>query len=70
MMDIQMPVMDGFEATRQIRVFNKDVIIVAQTSFVFASDRKRAIDAGYNDYIVKPVLKDELHSLIEKHFSN
>jgi hypothetical protein len=70
MMDIQMPVMDGFEATRQIRAFNKDVIIVAQTSFEFASDRKRAIEAGCSDYITKPVLKSELHSLIEKYFSN
>lgn len=70
MMDIQMPVMDGFEATRQIRAFNKDIIIVAQTSFVFASDRKRAIEAGCNDYITKPILNNILQSLIEKYFSN
>jgi PAS domain S-box-containing protein len=68
MMDLQMPVMDGFEATRQIRAFNKDVIIIAQTAFAFVSDRKKALEAGCNDYIAKPVLKDELHSVIEKYF--
>jgi len=70
MMDLQMPVMDGFDATRQIRAFNRDVIIIAQTAFAFASDRKKAIEAGCNDYIAKPVLKEELHSVIEKYFSN
>lgn len=70
MMDIQMPVMDGFEATKQIRTFNKDVIIVAQTAFVFDTDRKKAFDAGCNDYLTKPILKNELHSMIDKYFSN
>ncbi|MFO7574885.1 MAG: response regulator [Bacteroidales bacterium] len=69
LMDIRMPKMDGNEATRQIRQFNKDVIIIAQTAYAFAGDRKRAIDAGCNDYISKPIDRDLLITLILKYTS-
>jgi len=68
LMDIQMPVMDGYEATRQIRQFNKDVVIIAQTAFGLSADRDITIQAGCNDYIVKPFNKDDLLSLIQKYF--
>lgn len=67
LMDIQMPVMNGYEATRQIRKFNKDVIIIAQTAFAFSSDREKALEAGCNDYISKPIDKNELLALIKKY---
>jgi len=66
LMDIQMPEMNGYEATRQIRKFNKDIIIVAQTAFGLAGDREKAMEAGCNDYITKPINKDELLSIIRK----
>jgi hypothetical protein len=68
LMDIQMPVMNGYEATRQIRQFNKDVIIIAQTAFGLSGDREKTIEAGCNDYIAKPINRDELLALIQKHF--
>ena len=68
LMDIQMPDMDGYEATRQIRLFNKDVVIIAQTAFALTGDREKAIEAGCNDYISKPIKKDELMVLVQKHF--
>jgi hypothetical protein len=68
LMDIQMPVMNGYEATRQIRKFNKNVVIIAQTAFGLSGDREKAIEAGCNDYIAKPINKDKLLSLIEKYF--
>jgi len=68
LMDIQMPVMGGYEVTRQIRQFNKDVIIIAQTAFGLSGDREKAIEAGCNDYISKPILKDELMSLVQHYF--
>jgi len=68
LMDIQMPVMDGYEATRQIRQFNKDVVIIAQTAFGLSADRDITIQAGCNDYIVKPFKKEDLLSLIQKYF--
>ncbi|TRX20625.1 response regulator [Flavobacterium franklandianum] len=68
-MDINMPNMNGHEATKQIRQFNKNVIIIAQTAYAFDSDRKEAIDAGCNDFISKPIVKNELLMLINKYFN-
>jgi len=70
MMDMKMPGMDGYEATRQIRQFNKNVIIIAQTAFALSGDRAKAINAGCNDYISKPIDVNLLRGLIEKHFKN
>ncbi|MHB1105657.1 MAG: hybrid sensor histidine kinase/response regulator [Lutibacter sp.] len=69
LMDIQMPELNGYEATRQIRQFNKDVVIIAQTAFALPGDREKAIEAGCNDYISKPILKDGLLALIQKYFN-
>jgi CheY-like chemotaxis protein len=60
--------MNGLEATKQIRQFNKDVIIIAQTAYGFSGDREMAIEAGCNDYISKPINKGELLRLVEKYF--
>jgi len=68
LMDIMMPEMDGYEATRQIRLFNKELIIIAQTSYVDEGAREMAIEAGCNDYIAKPIKKDVLLALIQKYF--
>ena len=55
MMDIKMPEMDGYEATRRIRQFNKEVCIIAQTAFGLVDEKMKAIDSGCNDYISKPL---------------
>jgi CheY-like chemotaxis protein len=68
LMDIQMPEMNGYEATRQIRQFNTDIIIIAQTAFGLSGDRAKAIEAGCNDYISKPISKAKLEALILKYF--
>ena len=68
LMDIQMPKMSGYDATRNIRQFNKDLVIIAQTAYGLSGDREKAIEAGCNDYISKPINKNELRKLIQKHF--
>jgi hypothetical protein len=68
MMDIRMPDMGGYEATRQIREFNKEVVIIAQTAYGLSGDCEKAIEAGCNDYISKPINKAELLLLIQKYF--
>jgi len=69
LMDIKMPIMDGFEATREIRQFNNKVIIIAQTAFALPGDREKTITAGCNDYIAKPTNKIMLVGLLKKHFN-
>jgi len=68
LMDIRMPEMDGYEATRQIRKFNKQVVIISQTAFGLSVNRDKSIESGCNDYIAKPIKKNELLSLIQKYF--
>jgi len=65
LMDIKMPEMDGYTATRQIRQFNKEVIIIAQTAFALTGDRELAISAGCDDYITKPFNKEALTVLLK-----
>jgi hypothetical protein len=69
LMDIRMLDMDGYEATRQIRKFNKDVIVIAQTAFAFKGDREKALEAGCNDYISKPIDMVLLGGLLHKYFT-
>lgn len=68
LMDIKMPNLDGFEATKQIRVFNKKVVIIAQTAYALVGDREKAIEAGCDDYIAKPIHKNVLYEIIEQYF--
>jgi PAS domain S-box-containing protein len=69
LMDIKMPVMDGYEATQQIRQFNKETVIIAQTAFGLSGDKEKAIAAGCNDYISKPLDITMLTKLIQTHFN-
>ncbi len=59
LMDIKMPVMDGLEATRQIKVQSPDLPIVALTANAFDSDRQLAMDAGCSGFLPKPVNADQ-----------
>ena len=69
LMDIRLPEMSGYEATRKIRDFNRNVIIIAQTAYGLSGDREKAIAAGCNDYISKPIENDVLTGKILKYFS-
>ncbi len=71
LMDCQMPVMDGYEATslirdRQSKVLNHDVTIIAVTANAMSKDREECINAGMNDYVSKPLKKDDLAAILEK----
>jgi len=68
--DVRMPEMDGYEAVRQIRQFNTEVIIIAQTAYAQTGEREKALEAGCNDYISKPIQRDKLVALIHKYFRN
>lgn len=66
-MDIKMPYMDGLEATRLIRGYSKDIPIIALTAFAFESDREKAIEAGCNDYLTKPVSQEAIEKILDKY---
>jgi CheY-like chemotaxis protein len=63
LMDIQLPVIDGYTATRKIREFRENVIIIAQTAYGLLGEREKIIDSGFSDYIIKPIFSK---NLIEK----
>ncbi len=72
LMDIQMPVMGGIQATQAIRELpgGADIPIIAVTANAMAGDRERYLQAGMNEYISKPIDREELYSIIENLFSN
>ena len=74
LMDVQMPEMDGLEATRQIRdpqsaVLNHGIPIIAMTAHAMQGDRERCLEAGMNDYVSKPVDPRALAEAIDKYLS-
>jgi CheY-like chemotaxis protein len=66
LMDVQMPEMDGLEATRQIRAKDRNIPIIAMTANVMKGDREICLDAGMNDYISKPIKRDTIFKILEK----
>ena len=66
LMDIKMPVMDGFEATRRIRTLSKTIPIIALTAFAFEREKEIAKQCEFTDYVVKPIDIKELKKLIVK----
>jgi CheY-like chemotaxis protein len=67
LMDLKMPVMDGFEATRAIRSFRKDLPIIAITAFAMSGEKKRVLEAGCDDYLSKPVSSNALLGKLKRY---
>jgi CheY-like chemotaxis protein len=69
-MDCQMPVMDGYQATEQIRRTeppDRHVVIVAMTANAMQTDRQRCFDSGMDDYLSKPINKSEIVAVLRRH---
>ncbi len=67
LMDMQMPVMDGYEATRRLRQSGYSGLIVAVTGHTRSFDRQKCLDVGCNDYLAKPVDREKLLALVAQH---
>jgi len=63
-MDLNMPVMDGYEATRRIREISTRVPIIAVTAFAYASDEAKVMQSGFDDYMAKPINPGQLKAKI------
>ncbi|MEF8845550.1 MAG: ATP-binding protein, partial [Bacteroidales bacterium] len=66
LMDIKMPNMDGYTATQKIRELNKKIVIIAQTAYALAGDREKAIEAGCDDYLSKPIDEGDLLEVVKR----
>lgn len=64
LMDINMPVMDGYEALRLVREISPDVPVIALTAYAFETDRQRMFQAGFDECLAKPLRADELRARI------
>ena len=60
LMDVHLPLIDGFSATRKIKSFARDVVIIAQTAYVLSSNHQEAREAGCDEFITKPLRPDML----------
>ncbi len=69
LMDLQMPEMNGYDATREIKKIYPDMSIVAQTAFAMSDDRAKAIDAGCDDYLAKPIRSKDLIDTVNKYLN-
>ena len=69
LMDIQMPIMNGYEATRQIKLMRPGLPVIAQTAYAFAEDVRKCMAAGFNDYIAKPFDQSKLIEILVKNFN-
>ncbi len=67
LMDIKMPVMGGYEATRQIKASKPDLPVIALTAYALPGDREKALNAGCDDYLAKPVSLKAFLSTVKKH---
>jgi len=69
LMDIKMPIMDGYEATRQIKQIRPELPVIAQTAYALSQERKQALEAGCDNYITKPIDKELFMKLLNSFLS-
>ena len=66
LMDVKMPEINGWDATRKIREFNINIPIIATTAYALTGDKEKSLEAGCNDYLAKPIRQDDLLNIISK----
>ncbi|NLJ08279.1 MAG: response regulator [Sphingobacteriales bacterium] len=67
LMDIRLPKMDGYEATKKIREFNQSVPIIAQTAYVMEEEKYKVTDVGCDDLLTKPLQREKMLKMIDKY---
>jgi CheY-like chemotaxis protein len=67
LMDLQMPEMNGYEAAQEIKKIKPDLPVIAQTAFAMSDDRDKALEAGCDDYLAKPIKSKDLLDMVQKY---
>lgn len=67
LMDIKMPLMNGYEATTIIKSFRKDLPVIAVTAYAMRNDEQKGLQAGCDGYLTKPFTKEEVLDILRKH---
>lgn len=70
LMDIKMPVMDGYDAMKHIKELNSEIPVIAQTAFALAGEKEKILNSGFDDYISKPIKPNILVEIMEKYIVN
>ncbi len=69
LMDLNMPEMDGFEATRQIKAINSDVPIIVQSAYILSGEEQKSYEAGCDEFLSKPIRLNSLLETIARHLA-
>lgn len=69
LMDLQLPIMDGYTATREIKKIDSEVPIIAQTAHVMSGEREKCLEAGCDDYLAKPIRLQVLIDTLSKYLN-
>jgi two-component system, cell cycle response regulator DivK len=69
LMDLKMPVMDGYHAMKEIKKMRPEIRIIAETAYALAGDEKKILAAGFDDYLPKPITKESLDIIISRNLS-
>jgi CheY-like chemotaxis protein len=67
LMDLKMPVMDGYNAMKEIKLLRPEIKIVAETAYALYGDRDKILDAGFDGYIPKPITKESLEEILKQY---
>jgi signal transduction histidine kinase/CheY-like chemotaxis protein len=67
LMDLQMPIMSGYEATKEIRKYNKDIPIIALTAAAMIEDKQKALEAGMDEHLSKPISSQKLYKVLQQY---
>jgi two-component system cell cycle response regulator DivK len=70
LMDIQMPVLDGYACTKILRESGNNMVIIAQTAYGLNTDKERIMSLGFNDYLIKPISQNQLIDKISFYLLN
>jgi CheY-like chemotaxis protein len=66
LMDLKMPVMDGYNAMKEIKKIRPEMKVIAETAYALAGDEKKILAAGFDDYLPKPITKESLDTIISR----